>query len=64
MDTVRLTRVATTCTEDGHIQTAKIAYNMYRGWKQTDCQKWLQHVQWIDRPTAKSVYNMYRGWTD
>jgi hypothetical protein len=28
--------VATTCTEDGHRQTTKSGYNMYRGWTQTD----------------------------
>ena len=36
MDTNRLTKVATKCTEDGHKQTTKIGYNMYRGWTQTD----------------------------
>ena len=29
-------KVATTCTEDGHKQTTKRGYNMYRGWTQTD----------------------------
>jgi hypothetical protein len=40
--------MAKTCTEDGHKQTAKSGYNMYRGWPQTDYQKWLQHVQRMD----------------
>ena len=40
--------VATTCTVDGHKQTTKSGYNMYRGWTQTDYQKWLQHVQRMD----------------
>jgi len=48
MDTNRLPKVATTRTEDGHKQTAKSGYNTYRGWTQTDCQKWLQHVQRMD----------------
>ena len=29
-------KVASTCTEDGHKQTTKSGYNMYRGWTQTD----------------------------
>ena len=41
-------KLATTCTEDGHKQTIKSGYNMYRGWTQTDYQKWLQHVQRMD----------------
>ena len=48
MDTNRLPKVATTCTEDGYKQTTKSGYNMYRGWTQTDYQKWLQHVQRMD----------------
>ena len=48
MDTNRLSKVATTCTEDGHKQTTKSGYNMYRGWTQTDYQKWLQHVPRMD----------------
>ena len=31
-------KVATTCTEDGHKQTTKSGYNIYRGWTQTDYQ--------------------------
>jgi len=31
MDTDRLPKVAKTCTDDGHRQTAKSGYNMYRG---------------------------------
>ena len=41
-------KLATTCTEDGYKQTTKSGYNMYRGWTQTDYQKWLQHVQRMD----------------
>ena len=41
-------KVATTCTEDGHKQTTNSGYNMYRGWTQTDYQKWLQHLQRMD----------------
>ena len=68
-----------TCTEDRHKQTTKSGYNMYRGWTQTDYQKWLQHVQRIDtnrlpkvattctedghKQTTKSGYNICRGWT-
>ena len=79
MDTDRLPKVATTCTEDGHRQTAKSGYNIYRGWTQTDCQKWLQLVQRMDtdrllkvattctedghRGTAKRSCNIYGGWT-
>ena len=48
MDTNRLPKATTTCTEDGHKQTTKSDYNMYRGWAQTDYQKWLQHVQRMD----------------
>ena len=40
--------MATTCTEDGHKQTTKSGYNMYRGLTQTDYQKWPQHVQRMD----------------
>ena len=29
-------KVATACTEDGHKQTNKSGYNMYRRWTQTD----------------------------
>jgi hypothetical protein len=36
MDTNRLPKVATTCTEDGHKQSTKCGYNMYRGWTQID----------------------------
>jgi len=52
---------------------------MNRGRTQTDCQKWLQHLQRIDtdrlpkvaavftedghRQTAKSGCNKYKGWT-
>jgi len=43
-----LIKVATTCTEDGHKQTTKSGHNMYRGWTQTDYQKWPQHVQRTD----------------
>jgi len=32
MDPDRLPNVAKTCTEDGHRQTAKSGYNMYREW--------------------------------
>jgi len=32
MDTDRLPKVAKTCIEDGHSQTDKSGYNMYRGW--------------------------------
>ena len=46
-------KVATTCTEDGHKQTTKSGYNMYR-WTQTDNQKWLQHVQ-MDTNTITKV---------
>jgi len=79
MDTNRLTKVATTCTENGHKQTNKSGYNMYRGWTQKDYQMWLQHVQRMDtnrltkvatactedghKQTTNSGYNMYRGWT-
>ena len=51
---------------------------MYRGWTQTDYQKWLQHVKRMDtnrlpkvattctedghKQTTKCGYNMYRGW--
>ena len=48
MDTNRLPKLATTCTEDGHKQTTKSGYNMYRGWT---------------KQTTKCGYNMYRGWT-
>ena len=40
--------MSTTCTEDGHKQTTKSGYNMYRRWTQTDYQKWLQNVQKMD----------------
>ena len=40
--------MATTRTEDGHKQTTNRGYNTYRGWTQTDYQKWLQHVQTMD----------------
>jgi hypothetical protein len=38
MDTNRLPKVATTCTENGHKQITKSGYNMYRGWTQIDYQ--------------------------
>jgi len=79
MDTNRLPNVATTCTEIGHKLTTKCGYNMYRGWTQTDYQKWLQIVQRMDtnrlpnvaktctedghKQTTTSGYNMYRGCT-
>jgi len=79
MDTNRLPNVATTCTEDGHKQTTKCGYNLYRGWTQTDYQMWLQHVQRMDtnrlpkvaktctenghKQTTKCGYNLYREWT-
>jgi len=78
MDTNRLPKVAITCTEDGHKQTTKCGYKMYRGWTQIEYQKWLQHVQRMDtnrlpkvatactedghKQTTKSGYNMCRGW--
>ena len=40
--------MATTCTEDGHKQTTKSGYNLYRGWTQRDYEMWLQHVQKMD----------------
>ena len=40
--------MTTTCAEDGHKQTTKSGYNIYRGWTQTDYQKWLQHVHMMD----------------
>ena len=64
MDKDRRPKLAKICTENGHRETDKCGYNMYREWTQTDYQKWLQHIQWMDRPTAKSGYYMYRGWTD
>jgi len=54
METDRLPKVTATCTEDGDSQTAKIGYNMYRGWTQRDSQNWLQQIQRIDRQTAKT----------
>ena len=48
-------KVATTCTEDGHRQTTKSGYNTYRGWTQTDYQKWLQHVQRMDTDRLPKV---------
>ena len=79
MDTNRLPNVATTCTENGHKQTTKYDYNMYRGWTQTDYQLWLQLVQRMDtnrlpnvtttctedghKQTTNCGYIMYRGWT-
>jgi len=79
MDTDKLPKVPATFTEDRHRQTAKSGCSIYRGWTETDCQKWLQYLQRMDtdrlpkvaaistkdghRQTAKCGYNMYRGWT-
>ena len=41
-------------------QTDKSGYNMYRGWTQAGCQKWLEYVEWMDRVSDKSGYNIYR----
>jgi len=51
MDTYRLPKLPTTCTEDGNRQTAKSVYKLPKLPKtctevgQTNIQKWLQHVQ-------------------
>ena len=51
MDTNRLPKVATTCTEDGHKQTTKSGYNMYRGWTQTDYQNKHYNINQKDEGT-------------
>jgi len=43
--------VATTCTEDGHKQTTKGGYNMYRGWTQTDYQNKHYNIKQKDEGT-------------
>ena len=44
-------KVATTCTEDGHKQTTKSGYNMYRGWTQTDYQSKHYNINQKDEGT-------------
>jgi len=51
MDTNRLPKVATTCTEDGHKQTTKSGYNLYRGWTQTDYQNKHYNINQKDEGT-------------
>ena len=47
----RLPKVATSCTEDGHKQTTKSGYNMYRGWTQTDYQNKHYNINQKDEGT-------------
>ena len=51
MDTNRLPKVATTCTEDGHKQTTKSGYNTYRGWTQTGYQNMHYNINQRDEGT-------------
>jgi len=51
MDTNRLPKVATTCTEGGHKQTTKCSYNTYRGWTQTDYQNKHYNINQKDEGT-------------
>ena len=44
-------KVAKTCTEDGHKQTTKSGYNMYRGWTQTDYQNKHYNINQKDEGT-------------
>jgi hypothetical protein len=53
-------KVATTCTEDGHKQSTKSGYSMYRGWPQTDYQKWLQQVQRMDTDSLPKQILQYK----
>jgi hypothetical protein len=48
-------KVATARTEDGHRQSTKSGYSTYRGWTQTEYQKWLQHVQRMDKDRVPKV---------
>ena len=44
-------KVVTTCTEEGHRQTTKSGYNMYRGWTQTDYQNKHYNINQKDEVT-------------
>ena len=44
-------KVATTCTEDGHRQTTKSGYNMYREWTQTNYQNKHYNINQKDEVT-------------
>ena len=60
MDTDRLPNVATTCTEDGHRETAKSGYNTYREWTEGLPKVATTCAEDGQRQTGKSGYNMYR----